>query len=113
VARGAWAEQKVAEWYVARGYEILAMNWRLRAEEARGEIDIVAIKDSVLVVCEVKARATEDFGDPLEAITPRKQFLLQRAAYEFVRQHNLHYSRIRFDAAAVTGVSLRVEFDAF
>jgi putative endonuclease len=112
-ARGAWAERKVAEWYVARGYEILAMNWRLRTEQARGEIDIVAMKDSVLVVCEVKARANEDFGDPLEAITPRKQFLLQRAAYEFVREHNLRYSRIRFDAAAVTGVSLRVECDAF
>jgi putative endonuclease len=89
------------------------MNWRLRTPDARGEIDIIAYKDNVLVICEVKARVSEEFGDPLEAITQRKQFLLQRAAHEFVRCHHVRYSTIRFDAAAVTGTSLRMVLDAF
>ena len=37
---------------------IVARNWRCK----RGELDVVACKDGVLVVCEVKARASNAFG---------------------------------------------------
>jgi putative endonuclease len=112
-ARGAWAERRVAQWYRQHGYEIVAMNWRFHSPHARGEIDVIALLGNVLVICEVKARANDDFGSPLEAISTRKQFVLQRAAYEFVKQHDLRSMHLRFDVAAVTGVVVEVLFDAF
>ena len=74
---------------------------------------MIALLGNVLVICEVKARANDDFGSPLEAISTRKQFVLQRAAYEFVKQHDLRSMHLRFDVAAVTGVVVEVLFDAF
>ena len=112
-ARGAWAERRVAQWYRQHGYEIVAMNWRFYSPHARGEIDVIARLGNVLVICEVKARANDDFGSPLEAISARKQFVLQRAAYEFVEHHELSSMHLRFDVAAVTGVVVDVLCDAF
>ena len=89
------------------------MNWRFHSPQARGEIDVIASKGNILVICEVKARSNDDFGDPLEAITSRKQFVLQRAAFEFVKQHDLQKMQLRFDVAAVTGVKVEVVPDAF
>ncbi|NBV81692.1 MAG: YraN family protein [Actinobacteria bacterium] len=51
-ARARFAEDLVAAWYVTEGYEVIARNWRC----PRGELDIVAWRNNVLVVCEVKAR---------------------------------------------------------
>ena len=94
------------------GYEIIARNWRC----PRGELDVVAWRDGVLVVCEVKARRNANLGDPFEAITPRKVLRLRRATAAFVHQlrrsgeqsfgSSLFVNEIQFDAAAVTGVSL-------
>jgi putative endonuclease len=89
------------------------MNWRFHSPDARGEIDVIARRHQVLAICEVKARANDEFGEPLEAITPRKQFVLHRAAYEFVKQHQMSQMTLRFDVAAVTGVRVDVLFDAF
>jgi Holliday junction resolvase-like predicted endonuclease len=107
----------VAAWYAREGYTVVARNWRC----ARGELDVVAWRDGVLAVCEVKARRNADFGDPFEAITPRKMLCLRRATAAFVAswrssQHSvhlganssLHIREIRLDAAAVLGTSVTV-----
>ena len=82
-----------------------------------GEIDIVATRGTVIVVCEVKARASAAFGDPLDAMTPRKIQRVQRAGHAFLRdwkhltgERNL---RLRFDAASVLGTRLEVIEDCF
>lgn len=84
------------------GYEIVARNWRC----PRGELDIVAWRDGVLAVCEVKARSNANFGDPFEAITPRKVLRLRRAAAAFVASLHRPTKEIRFDAASVIGARL-------
>ena len=118
----------MAAWYASAGYEVIARNWRC----PRGELDIVAWKNNVLVVCEVKARRNANFGDPFEAITPRKVLRLRRAAAAFVESlrlvhgastsaligdHEERASRavsarrikeIRFDAASVVGTRVEV-----
>ena len=107
----------MAAWYVREGYTIVARNWRC----ARGELDVVAWRDGVLAVCEVKARRNADFGDPFEAITPRKMLRLRRATAAFVAswrssQHPVHFGvnsilhirEIRLDAAAVLGTTVTV-----
>lgn len=94
----------MARWYVREGYEIIARNWRC----PRGELDIVAWRDGVLVVCEVKARRNTNFGDPFEAITPRKVLRLRRATAALVESMERPVKEIRFDGASVLGVRLTV-----
>lgn len=85
------------------------MNWSSRV----GELDVVAARGSLLVVCEVKARANEDYGSPLDAVTPAKQRRVRRTAMAFLDAHGLHGVTLRFDVAAVLGTRLDVLTDAF
>jgi len=109
MARARWAENLVAEWCRRNGYTILARNWTVRG----GELDIVAYRDGTVVVCEVKARATAAFGDPLEAMTELKIARVRRAGHEYVRRETNGRVRVRFDMASVLGTELTVHIDAF
>ena len=119
VARGKWAEDLVSRWYEQDGYVIVARNWRSK----RGELDVVARKDGVLVVCEVKARASNAFGTPAEAVTPAKQLKVRRATADFrasMRESNdpiaslVNVVRaVRFDVACVLGTQLEMLEDIF
>ena len=119
VARGKWAEDLVSRWYEQHGYVIVARNWRCK----RGELDVVAHKDGVLVVCEVKARASNAFGTPAEAVTPAKQLKVRRATADFrasMRRSNdslaslVNIARtVRFDVACVLGTQLEMLEDIF
>ena len=104
MARARWAEDLVAAWYVRNGYDIVARNWRC----PRGELDIVAMRDGVLAICEVKARRNANFGDPFESVTPQKVARIRRAAAAFLAAHDQTVKQVRFDFAAVLGVRLEV-----
>src|ERR671935_876306 len=75
-ARGRAAERRVRLHYVLRGYRVLAVN----ARAGGNELDIVARRGGRLVFCEVKARTSTAFADPLDAIGPEKQRRIRRAA---------------------------------
>ncbi len=75
-ALGRAGEDLAAAWYEARGYEVVARNWRCRA----GELDIVARRDRLYVFCEVKTRSSDAFGVPAEAVGPAKRARLRRLA---------------------------------
>ena len=116
VARGKWAEDLVSRWYEQHGYVIVARNWRCK----RGELDVVACKNGVLVVCEVKARASNAFGTPAEAVTPAKQLKVRRATADFrasLRASNdpllSLVKSVRFDVACVLGTQLEMLEDIF
>ncbi|MGY9073172.1 MAG: YraN family protein [Acidimicrobiales bacterium] len=109
-AIGRSGERRVARWYNDRGYEILARNWRVR----EGELDIVATRDHVLVICEVKTRSSTYFGDGFEAVTRSKQARLRRLAVLFLRElQGARPSEIRFDVASVTPSAIDVIEAAF
>jgi putative endonuclease len=107
-ARGRWGEDVVARWYVAHGYEVVDRNWR----SSTGEIDLVASRDSVVVFCEIKTRASDRYGAPATAVGHTKQQRLRRLAVEWLAAHDVH-GTIRFDVAAVTGVQIEVFEAAF
>ena len=111
-ARARWAEDRVARWYEQQGFTVVARNWTMRG----GELDVVATRGHVLVVCEVKARASTRFGSPIEAMTPRKVARVQRAGFAFLSQwkqtHAAHWN-LRFDVATVLGTQLHVYEDFF
>lgn len=79
------------------GFRILERNYRCR----HGEIDIVARSGHTLVFCEVKARRTDRWGDPSEAVHPQKQRRIRRLAAEWLRTHPVGSVEIRFDVVSV------------
>ncbi len=95
---GILAEDATARWYEARGYVVLARNWRVR----EGEIDVVARRGDVVVFCEVKARASNRFGSPFEAVTAAKQLRLRRLAARYLAASPQRGCTVRFDVAAVS-----------
>ena len=80
-----------------KGYRILARHWRC----ASGELDIVARRGRVVAVIEVKARA--DYAAAAEAVTPRQQARIARAALQFLATRPaLAGLDLRFDVMMVT-----------
>src|SRR5674476_387176 len=75
-AVGAYGERLAARYLTESGMHILDRNWRCD----QGEIDIVAMDDTALVIVEVKTRRTLAFGPPVEAVTAVKAARLRRLA---------------------------------
>jgi putative endonuclease len=83
------------------GFDILARRWRGR----RGELDIVAFEDDLLVFLEVKTRSSAQYGEPWEFVDQQKQLILQRTAEEFIAEYDLGQYVYRFDVVSVIGNS--------
>ncbi|MDR1570399.1 MAG: YraN family protein [Oscillospiraceae bacterium] len=98
-AFGQYAEDQAVAFLEAKGYKILARNYRVRA----GEIDIVALSGYRVVFVEVKARSDIAHGYPREAVTPLKQARVARAACAFLEERDLSDAPSRFDVIEVYG----------
>ena len=101
VTVGKEGERLVAELLMSRGYVILERNWR-PGNTSRLEIDLIAMKDMVIVFVEVKTRL-DDESDPIEAIDRKKMVNICRAADSYLRQQDYMYE-YRFDIAGVSGI---------
>jgi putative endonuclease len=97
VILGEWAEDRAADELTRRGYAILARRYRTRV----GEIDIVAQDGETIVFVEVKARSSERYGHPAEAIPPWKQRRIALMAQYYVVCHRLCDRPCRFDVVAI------------
>ncbi len=91
---------RVGEWLamlflIAKGYRILGH--RLRTPF--GEVDIAAWKAGILVIAEVKARASYDAG--AYALTPQSQDRIARAASVLAGRWRLNAAPIRYDLIVV------------
>jgi putative endonuclease len=110
LALGHSGEDLATAWYIGHGYEIMERNWRSRL----GEIDLICAGPAdVIVFCEVKTRASERFGLPVEAVTRAKQIRIRRLATQYLFLHTCGSHEIRFDVAAVLGRTLTVHEGAF
>ena len=94
---GRRVEGRVAGFLEKRGYKILERNLNV----GFGEVDIVAIDGDELVFIEVKARGSDRFGLPEEAVSPRKLMRITRVAEFFAASHPELPRRMRIDVAAV------------
>lgn len=107
---GASGEALAAAWYTTRGYEVLARNWRCAA----GELDLVVRRGPVVAFVEVKARSTDAFGVPAEAVTAAKQARLRRLAAAWLREEaTTRAGDLRFDVACVLDGRLEIIEGAF
>lgn len=99
-AVGAYGERVAARYLTDAGMQVLDRNWRCRL----GELDIVALDGSCLVVCEVKTRRSMTYGSPLEAVTVRKAARLRRLAASWLVEHadtGVHITDVRVDVVGV------------
>ena len=94
---GARGEALVVSRYLAEGYEVLDRNWRCR----QGELDLVVLRDRILVFCEVKTRSSDRFGSPIEAITREKRQRIRVLAGRWLDEHKPVVREVRFDVASV------------
>lgn len=108
---GKWGEQLAVDALIDQGYSIVEQNWRL----GHLEIDIIALKNEVLVFAEVKTRSELDV-DPLEAVNKRKISHMVKSAETYLQMKPLPY-QVRFDLFAINGTpdDYRIEHvpDAF
>lgn len=105
--RALWrsGEDLAASFYTRRGFRILARNYRAPG----GEIDVIARRGSLLVFCEVKARTTDRFGLPAEAVDHRKQARIKRLAGAWLSQNRPGRVRVRFDIVSAIVCGDRLE----
>jgi putative endonuclease len=94
---GRQGEDLAATYLAKAGLQILARNWRCKD----GEIDIVALDQRVLVVCEVKTRSGVGCGTPLESVTRQKAWRLRRLAIQWIATQGLAFETVRIDVVGV------------
>ena len=93
---GKLAEELAESFLVEKNYKILAKNYRY----LKAEIDIITQFENQIVIVEVKARATDAFMLPQEAINKKKIRLIVSAANEFLETNNIDLET-RFDVISV------------
>jgi putative endonuclease len=81
---GRHGEELAARYLAAKGYEIVARNWRCEV----GELDLVAKQRGCLALVEVRTRRGKALGSPEESITAAKQARLARLAEAYVQAHD-------------------------
>lgn len=109
---GKLGEDLAVDYLKKNGYTILNTNWTFQ----KAEIDIIAQKDNILAIVEVKTRSSIDFGSPQDFVKPAKIQLLVKAVNEYVISNDLDLE-IRFDIIAINkeGKGFHIEHleDAF
>lgn len=93
---GALGEELAVEELEKNGYEIIERNWRYK----KAEIDIIARKNDVLAIVEVKTRSSDYFGDPQDFVNSKKIKMLVEAVNEYVVSKDLEVE-VRFDIIAI------------
>jgi putative endonuclease len=105
---GRLAELAAAWLLRLRGYRVVGRNLRV----AGRELDVVARRRGLLVICEVKARRRADRSDPWEAVDARKQERLRFAA-ALLADADPSIEQVRFDVIAVSGLRIHHLRSAF
>jgi putative endonuclease len=95
---GDYGENVAADWLRARGYRVLARNFKGRRV---GEVDIVAREGRQLLFIEVKTRKKDAKIRGLSAVNRKKRSLIQRGANEWLRRLGSRGLPWRFDVIEV------------
>jgi putative endonuclease len=100
-ARGVYAERAARAFLEERGLAFVAANVRTRA----GELDLVMRDGTLLVIAEVRARASSAYGGAAASVDARKQRRIIAATGLMLRiRPALATLRLRFDVLAISGV---------
>ncbi|MFK7900181.1 MAG: YraN family protein [Cyclobacteriaceae bacterium] len=103
-------ERKAQDYLASEGCTILETNFRYK----RGEIDIIAQKNDILLFIEVKQRKNSQFGSPEGFVDSKKEALIQSVAEDYLEKKNWS-GRIRFDILSIESNTGNITYfeDAF
>ncbi|HEX9153602.1 MAG TPA: YraN family protein [Candidatus Saccharimonadales bacterium] len=100
---GRKAESVAADFLVRKGCTIVDRNWRTRW----CEVDVIAARDNVVFLCEVKYRRRSTQGTGVEYITAGKLHQMQFAAHFWTASHNWQ-GECQLCAIEVSGDDFRI-----
>ena len=93
---GKLGEDKAVVFLKSKGYKVLCRNYRY----LKAEIDILAQKDGVLAIVEVRSRSSEFHESIAETVSTKKIRLLTMAADHYVTENDME-TDVRFDIITV------------
>ncbi len=95
---GKSGEEFALQHLISRGYIVKDVNW----VSGKFELDIVAYRDDLLVIVEVKTRSNIDYANPEDAVTLKKIRNTVRATEAYIMMHDLDMD-VRFDVISIIG----------
>lgn len=95
--KGDLAEDIAVKYLENKGYIIIARNWY----HHHHELDVIARKENMLVVIEIKSLINNYFREPYNAVTVKKQQMIISAANAFILKNNI-IEEVRFDVISIT-----------
>lgn len=90
-------EDKATAYLQNLGYRVISRNYLTKL----GELDVVAIKEDILAIVEVKARKNYDYGRPSDFVNDKKQLRIKRTSEIFIKDKKLFDLQVRFDVCEV------------
>lgn len=94
---GAYGEHLAAKYLRCEKYLIKAANFKTY----NGEIDLVAEKNNVLCIVEVKTRKVGAMLPPAEAVDIHKQENIKSCASVYINKYASQFTKIRYDIIEV------------
>jgi len=82
---GKQGEQLAKEFLETNNYVILETNYRYK----KAEIDIIAVKENILAIVEVKTRTSTHFGEPESFVNNKKIKLILEATNAYIIEKDL------------------------
>ena len=105
-SRGRWGEARAAAHFRSLGFEVVDRNWRSPIRSLPGELDLILMRDDLLVFCEVKARQSRGYGGAAHAVDAQKQTRIRALAEAWLMDNRVGDVDMRFDVVAIDGVQL-------
>jgi putative endonuclease len=94
---GSYCEELATQYLKTKNYNILNRNFRNHL----GELDIICIKNNLLIIIEVKGRYNYSFGSPKESVNYTKQMSIINITKSYINYKKLFNINIRFDIIEV------------
>lgn len=109
---GKLGEDLAVKYLIARGYTVLHRNYRYR----KAEIDVIARKNGVLAIVEVKSRSGGFYESISDSVSKKKRNLLVMATDGYIQDNKLDLE-VRFDIITIlsddSGYKIEHFTDAF
>lgn len=106
------AGERIAEMHLQRsGFAVLERNWKQHS----GELDLILLKDGVLVFCEVKTRKEKfvEIFPPFAAVDREKQARIIFLARQYRRKYQGYLRRVRAASTRFDVVIVQYRGDLF
>ncbi|MBZ9691079.1 YraN family protein [Clostridium sp. M14] len=94
---GTYCEKLSCYYLIENNFKILECNFK----NFLGEIDIICIKNSILIIIEVKGRYNYEFGVPKESVSISKQKNIIKVTKSYINYKKLYNFNVRFDVIEV------------